>query len=164
VSSNNRISRFLNFLFEELFKINDTPQKIALGLGLGVFAGILPGTGPVAAIFLAFVFRVNRASALFGSLVTNTWLSIVTFLLSIKIGAMLLGMKWENVRQDWNLLLKGFSWLSLFKLSILKIALPVVIGYLLIAFCAGSLAYVVSLIISKNIIRLQQNTSIKNNK
>ena len=70
--------KLLQFLFDKLFKINDTPQKIALGFGLGVFAGIFPGTGPVAAILLAYVFRANRASALFGSLFTNTWLNSVS--------------------------------------------------------------------------------------
>ena len=75
----NKIREYLRLILAKLFNINDTPHKIALGLGLGVFAGILPGTGPIAAIFLALAFRANRASALLGSLLTNTWLSLVTF-------------------------------------------------------------------------------------
>ena len=134
-------------MFDKLFKINDTPQKIALGFGLGMFAGILPGTGPVAAIFLAVIFRANRASALLGSLLTNTWLSVVTFLLSIKLGSAILGLNWHNVRQEWFAFFKGFHWSALFKLSILKAILPVVIGYILVAFCFGLLAYLISLII-----------------
>ena len=135
------------FIYEKLFKINDTPQKIALGLGLGVFSGILPGTGPIAALFLAFILRANRASALIGCLLTNTWLSFVTFILAIKAGSAILGINWQDVRQDWNYFLREFSWLHLFKLSVLKIILPVIVGYFVIAFCLGFFAYLVTLII-----------------
>ena len=91
-----------NLFYERLFKINDSPQKIALGLGLGVFAGILPGTGPLAALFLAFIFRANRASALLGSLATNTWISFVTFVLAIKIGSAILEVSWLDVQAGWK--------------------------------------------------------------
>lgn len=141
-----RIKKFFNLLYIKLVKINDSPQKIALGLGLGVFSGILPGTGPLAALFLAFFLRANRASALIGSLLTNTWLSFVTFLLAIKLGSGLFGISWQQLYQDWSCFLKGFNWHVLFQLSILKIILPVIIGYLLIAFCLGLLVYLTALL------------------
>src|SRR3989338_6840109 len=100
------ISKIKEWLYQNLFKINDTPQKIALGLGLGVFAGIFPGTGPLASLFLAFICRANRASALIGSLLTNTWLSIVTFLLAIKLGALMFGIKWEEIQNNGTFLIK----------------------------------------------------------
>lgn len=134
-------------IFQDLFKINDTPQKIALGAGLGVFAGIIPGTGLIAALFLAFILRANRASALIGCLLTNTWLSFLTFILAIKAGSAIFGMHWQEVRQDWNYFLREFSWLHLFKLSVLKIIFPVIFGYLVIAFCLGLMTYLVTLII-----------------
>jgi len=144
---NNKIYKFFSVLYGKLFLINDTPQKIALGLGLGVFAGVLPGAGPMAALFLAFILRVNRASALIGCLLTNTWLSFVTFILAIKAGSVILGISWHDVHQDWNYFLREFNWLHLFKLSVLKVILPVIVGYLVIAFCLGFLAYLVTLII-----------------
>lgn len=139
--------KFFISLYEKLFKINDTPQKIALGFGLGVFSGILPGTGPVAALFLAFILRVNRASALIGCLLTNTWLSFVTFLLAIKTGSAILGVSWQQVRQDWNSLFRQFSWPNLFKISVLKIIFPVILGYLIIGICLGVLTYLITLVI-----------------
>jgi len=132
-------------LIRQLFKINATPQSISLGLGLGVFLGIFPGTGPLAALFLAFILRVNRAAILLGSLLTNTWLSIVTFIFSIKIGSWLMRLDWQEVRQDWLLFLKDFHWLALFKLSILKIILPVIVGYIVVAFCLGLFVYLITL-------------------
>jgi uncharacterized protein (DUF2062 family) len=139
--------KFFISLYEKLFKINDTPQKIALGLGIGVFSGILPGTGPVAALFLALILRVNRASALIGCLLTNTWLSFVTFLLAIKTGSVILGVSWQQLRQDWNALFRQFSWHSLFKVSVLKVIFPVILGYLIIAICLGLISYLITLII-----------------
>lgn len=138
---------FFKLFYIKLFKINDSPQRIALGLGLGVFAGIIPGTGPVAALFLAFIFRVNRASALLGSLLTNTWLSFVTFILAIKVGSAIMKLSWHDVYKDWVLFLKDFYWSSLLKLSILKIILPVIAGYFVVAFCLGLTTYLITLVI-----------------
>ncbi len=145
----NKISRFFNLLYRKLVKINDTPQRIALGLGLGVTLGIIPGTGPLAALFLAFILKVNRASALLGSLLTNTWLSFVTFALAIKSGSLVLGLTLEEVYQDWNSFLIDFHWVELFKVSILKLILPVLRGYIIVGFCLGFAVYLITLIILK---------------
>jgi uncharacterized protein (DUF2062 family) len=139
------MKKIVNLLYSKLVKINDSPQKIALGLGLGVFTGILPGTGLVASLFLAVLLRVNRASALLGCMLTNTWLSFVTFLLAIKVGSSLFGISWQQLHQDYASFLKGFNWLSLFKLSILKIILPVLVGYFLISLCLGLIVYLITL-------------------
>ena len=140
---------FFGAFYQKLFRINDTPQRIALGLGLGVFSGILPGTGPIAALFLAFLLRVNRASALLGSLATNTWLSVVTFLLSVKLGSVIMKLDWQEAYQNWLLFLKEFHWSTLLRLSILKVILPVIVGYFVVAFCSGLVVYVTTLIILK---------------
>ncbi|MCX5705099.1 MAG: DUF2062 domain-containing protein [Candidatus Omnitrophica bacterium] len=142
----NKLQRFFKLIYLKLFRINDTPQKIALGFGLGVFLGILPGTGPIAALCCAFLFRLNRAAAFLGSLLTNTWLSIVTFVLSVKVGSFMMNMEWHKVYQGWLAILKDFHWANLFKLSVLEIAFPVLLGYFIISLCAGILGYIISLI------------------
>jgi hypothetical protein len=124
----NNILRFLKLIYIKLFRIHDTPQRIALGVGIGIFLGIMPGTGPIAAVFMALALRVNRAAALLGSLLTNTWLSILTFFLSIKIGSGIMGLDWQDVHRE-------------------KIVLPVIIGYLVVGFCLGLIAYLVTLFI-----------------
>lgn len=143
----NSIIRFFKLIYVKLFRINDTPQKISLGLGLGVFLGIIPGTGPIASLFLALIFRVNRAAAVLGSLLTNTWLSIVTFILAIKLGATITKVNWQGVQNDWHLFLRDFSWASLFKLSVLKLIFPVIAGYFVIALFLGLVTYLIALII-----------------
>ena len=139
--------KIINLIFYKLFKINDTPHKVALGVGLGVFAGLLPGTGPIAALFMAFVFRANRAAALLSSMITNTWLSLVTFILAIKAGSVILKVDWQRVQQQALGLIKDFSWAKLFKISFLDVLLPVFTGYLIIGLFLGSFCYLITLLI-----------------
>ena len=128
------------FLEEKLFKINDTPQRVAIGFGLGVFTGIFPGAGPLAALFLAFVFRANRASALIGSLLTNTWLSVVTSLLAIKTGSAIFKVDWQTVRAGFSSSVGNWQW---------QVFLPVISGYIIIALALGIIAYIAALLILK---------------
>jgi uncharacterized protein (DUF2062 family) len=141
------IREFFKSAYVQLFKINDTPQRIALGAGLGIFLGNFPGTGPIAALFLAWVLRLNRASALLGALFTNTWISFITFFLSVKAGSVILGTNWQDIQQSWLRFLQDFHWLDLLKLSILKIIFPIVLGYLIIGLFLGFLAYLTILVI-----------------
>ena len=146
--------RVFHFIFAKLFIINDSAEKIALGVGLGVFSGLMPGTGPAAALFLAFIFQANRAAALLGSILTNTWLSIITFILAIKVGSIVLSRHWQEVYQKAHGLIRDFHWISFFKLSFLDVLLPVIIGYLIIGLFLGLISYlIVLLIIRKSIIK-----------
>lgn len=147
----NKLLRFFRWLYLKLFRINDTPQRIALGLGLGVFLGILPGSGPVAALFLAFLLRVNRASALLGSLITNTWLSIVTFVLAVKLGAYLLGLEWQQVYTDCIVFFKLFRFSDLLRITALKVLLPVILGYILVSLLLGFVVYLIALAALKKV-------------
>lgn len=139
--------RFFKFLYLKLFRINDTPQKKALGFSIGVFLGILPGTGPLAALFLAMLLRVNRAASLLGSLLTNTWLSFVTFALSVKIGSAILKVNRQAVLKAWGHFFKTFHLKDLLEISVLETILPVILGYLVIAFCLAVTTYLSALII-----------------
>lgn len=144
--SKNSILRFFKFIYLKLIRINDSPQKIAAGFGLGVFLGILPVTGPIAALFLALVLRLNRASALLGSILTNTWFSVLTFILSIKIGSAIMNLNWQETNRNWIRFLKDFSFLNLFKVSALKIILPIIIGYFIVALSVAFTLYLFTII------------------
>ena len=141
------LKKIISFIFAKLFKINDSAPKIALGVGLGVFCGFIPGTGPVAALFLALIFKANRAAALFGSLITNTWVSIVTFILAIKVGSVILKLNWQQVQQQAQELINNFSWGRFFKLSFFDVFLPVILGYIIIGLILGVLSYFLTLFI-----------------
>lgn len=129
---------------------------IAMGVAVGVFCGVIPGTGPIAALALALLLRVNRAAALLGSLITNTWISIPVFLVSLKAGALITGLHYQDLRNDWGIFLKDFHWKSLFDLGIYKILGPILIGYAAVSLAIAIIAYAATLIIVK---RARSNNS-----
>ena len=139
--------KILNVVFAKLFYINDSAEKIALGVSLGIFAGLLPGAGPAAALFLALIFRANRAAALLGSIITNTWLSIITFVLAIKVGSVILNLHWQAVSQKAQGLIHDFNWGKFFKLSFLEVLLPVITGYIVIGLFLGAVSYFITLLL-----------------
>ncbi len=129
------------FLYEKLVKINDSPSKVAAGFGLGVFTGIFPGIGPMVSLGLAFLFKVNRGAAVLGSLLTNTWVSVVTFVGAVKIGSVITGSDGRQVYESSRQLIKDFSWKDLLDVSLLNIILPIFLGYLLIGMIMGLISY-----------------------
>ena len=145
----NKLSKFFKSIYSRLFLLDDTPQKISLGFGLGVFLGVMPGMGPLAALVLASFFRLNRSAALLGSLMFNTWINFVTLVLAIKIGSAIMGLNWRLVYNECLLIFKNFHFANLFKLPILKIVTPVLIGYFVIAVGTAIIAYAVILTILK---------------
>lgn len=129
-------------LYQKILGINDSPHKIAGGVGLGVFLGIFPGAGPIAAVVLATLLRVNTAAALTGSLLTNSWISVVTFALAVKVGAAVLGLQWQELSEQTKNILKDFHFKDIFDVALFKIAWPLLVGYTVIGFVLGVAAYV----------------------
>lgn len=136
---------FIHSIYLKIFKIDDTPQKIALGLGVGVFLGVLPGTGPIAAVISASILRINKASALLGSLLVNTWINMVTFIFAIKIGSAIINSNWQQIYNESLIAFSNFKLSNFFKLPFLKLIVPILIGYIIIAFVMGFFAYILAL-------------------
>ena len=139
-----------NFV-DQLTKIDGSPHKISLGLALGVFLGILPGAGPVASLAMAYVFRVNRAAALLGSVLTNTWLSVVIFVVAVKTGSIIFHSDWHQTQDIWLELTHDFQWKDLWvwDSSILKLLWPVAVGYIVVGMGIGFMTYLMALLILK---------------
>ncbi len=153
--------RGLQSLYLKIFRINDSPHKIAAGFGLGVFLGILPATGVIAAIILSVFLRINRASAILGSVITNTWVTIPFFFMSIQIGAKLSGSTPESIKAEWILLFQDFHWAKLMEGAAQKIFIPIVLGYIFLSLCAGVLAYLIALAVTS---WMQRRKAIRNTK
>jgi len=159
----NRIARLLKTVYLKLFRINDSPIKIASGFGLGVFVGVMPGIGPVIALLLAFLFRVNRASALLGSILFNTWVGLIALLLAIKIGSAVTGSSYGVLYDGWTTLIKDFKWEKLFEVSVYDVLVPIGIGYLIISFTIAVVAAVAIYFIAHQIMIKKKDKIIKNN-
>lgn len=133
----------------KLIKINDTPQKIALGFALGVALGIIPGSGPVASLFLAFLFKLNRASSLLGSLAVNTWFSFVVLVPAVKLASFLFNLNWQQLYNQWIMLVRDFRWQIILRFSLYKIILPIIIAYGIIALVVATITYLIAISILK---------------
>ncbi|MCX5681635.1 MAG: DUF2062 domain-containing protein [Candidatus Omnitrophica bacterium] len=150
-SIQNKIARLLRFIYLKLFRINDSPSKVALGFGLGVFVAVMPGVGPVAALILAFIFRVNRASALLGSILFNTWLGIAIFLFAVQTGSAVMGVDYHAVCDGWSVFLKNFNWTNLLQVSAIKVLVPIGVGYFIISLGLGCISSVIVFMIAQKI-------------
>ena len=68
-----RVRRWGRYIYLRLVRQNDEPEKVAKGVGLGVFIGIFPtfGVGTILAILIASWAKWNRASAVLGTFIMN---------------------------------------------------------------------------------------------
>lgn len=144
------------YFYLKILRINDTPHRIALGISLGVFSGILPGSGPVFAIIIAFIFRANKAAALLGSIVVNTWITILLVIPSTEIGGLLFGVKWTDLQAGFQDLRQNFSWRDLFRDTVPDILLPIAVGFLVCGLIVGIITYLVSYFIIKYIKKVRE--------
>ena len=142
-----RFKKWLKNIYHHLVEINDTPQSKSLGFGLGVFLGIFPGVGPIASLMGAYIFKVNRAAALLGSLLTNTWFTIVTFALAVNIGAKISHTDNQAMQFIWKDLTRHFEWSKLNDPQIVNMLLAILAGFFIISFCAGFASYAVVYVI-----------------
>ncbi len=82
---------FLKKRFKPLFDFKGSPHEIGLAFGLGVFLGVFPGTGAVAAAFVATALRLNLPIMVTGALLTNPFTAPFIYLSSYALGHWLLG-------------------------------------------------------------------------
>ena len=140
-----KLINFFKTLYEKLVIINDSPQRVALGFGVGVFIGNLPGVGPVAALVTAAILRINKAAAVLGALLINTWFGIITMVVSMKLGCSILGIEWHEAYAQFKALIKDFHFSILFKDSARNVLLPFLLGQFIISLVLGIIGYLLVL-------------------
>lgn len=137
--------RWIRYQYLKLIRLNDSAEKVAGGLALGVVLGILPtfGLGIIIAIFLSAALKLNRASAVIGTLVMNPWTAPFLWASSYLAGSLLLGYNLhETVREIKNLNSHPGLWRSLMTG---RLIVPYIIGNLMIMAAAASFFYVLGL-------------------
>ncbi len=137
--------------FFKFFLINDTPQKIAGGAALGIFLGIIPGEGMTASIILASFFHLNRLAAVGGALATNMWTTFFILPAATFVGSFLFNKNSQelilNFKQNYHLI--GYK-VFLSKAIFFDLALPLMVGFLLVAGSISLVFYFVLLYLLKN--------------
>jgi len=86
-----RARRWGRLVYLRLVRQHGEPDRVAKGLGLGVFLGIFPtfGVGTVLAVLLATWVKWNRASAALGTFIMNPFFNPFFLSLSVIVGNLL---------------------------------------------------------------------------
>lgn len=87
------ISRSLRYFLARLLRIRDTPESVAAGFSIGIAVGCIPffGIQTVIALFLAFVFRVNKVACVLGSVWTNPVTAFPVYYACYRFGLIITG-------------------------------------------------------------------------
>lgn len=122
---------------KKFFLIDDTPHKVAGGAALGAFLGITPGEGVLATLFFAYIFRLNRLSALAGVLAVNMWTTVLVLPIAAAIGGLIFRVNPQTLSNDFHESL-SLGWQYLFSWNVLReTAIPLLVGFIVLA---GSIA------------------------
>jgi len=75
-----------------ILRTKDSPEKIALGLAIGVFWGIIPTFGFAILFSLptAFLFKGNKLAAILGTFVANPFTTPFIYAFEYKVGQLIL--------------------------------------------------------------------------
>ncbi|MFA6973698.1 MAG: DUF2062 domain-containing protein [Parcubacteria group bacterium] len=131
----------LKNFFKQFFLINDSPHKVAGGAALGIFLGIVPGEGLITTLLLASLFRLNRLSATAGVLATNMWTTLVVLPIAAAVGGFIFHEKGEKLIDEFQATYHlGFKFF-LSKAILLEVALPLVIGFFVVAGAIAAVFY-----------------------
>lgn len=85
--------RGCRYLYLRLIRLKSTPEAIARGLAVGVFAGFFPifGFQTIAALLLAIPFQGNKLVAAAGTWISNPFTYVPIYLFNFQVGQWLLG-------------------------------------------------------------------------
>ncbi len=134
----------LRALFRALLQLEDSPHRVALAFGIGVFIAFFPilGIHTAMALLIAIVFRLSKVAILAGAWTNNPWTLGPMFITGTLLGGELLGVSADGLHGvDWGLRGRAF-YEALFE-SLRPLVLPFLLGNLLLGIVAGAVAYFV---------------------
>ncbi len=123
-----------------LVHVNDTPHRIALAFGVGVFIAFSPvlGIHTAMALGIAFAFRLSRVAMLVGAYINNPWTLVPMYMGGTLLGCALLGVPSEGLSAvEWHL--HGWAFYQSLLRHLKPYLWPYVIGNTLLG-VAGALA------------------------
>ena len=135
--------RRLRQLAQVLFRLEDSPSRIALAFGIGIFIAFFPllGIHTGLALLIAFVFRLSRVAILAGAWTNNPWTIAPMYMAGTLLGCALLDVPSAGLSSiQWGLHGRAF-YASLFA-GLRPYVLPYVLGNLTLGAIAGAIGYV----------------------
>jgi uncharacterized protein len=126
----------------ELRHLEDTPHRIALAFGLGIWIAFSPllGLHTLMALGIAFSFRLSRAAILIGCYVNNPWTLAPLFLAGTLVGCRLLGVSTEGLATvDWDQ--HGLAFYTDLLAHLRPYLWPYIVGNTILGVLFGTLSY-----------------------
>jgi uncharacterized protein len=89
-----KLSRQLRYYYLKFARLKGSPRELALGMALGIFAGLLPilPFQTALALALALFFRSSKITAVIGTWISNPLNWYFLYLYTFKVGAFILGV------------------------------------------------------------------------
>jgi uncharacterized protein (DUF2062 family) len=127
-----------------LFHVEDSPHRIALAFGLGVFIAFSPllGLHTVMALGIAVAFRLSKAAMILGIYVNNPWTIAPMYMAGTALGCLLLGVSTDDlaaIRFDAH----GWAFYRTLLEQLRPYLWPFVVGNTVLGVVGGVLAYFV---------------------
>lgn len=134
----NRLRRAVQVLFH----VEDSPHRIALSFGLGVFIAFSPllGLHTLIALGIAVGFRLSKAAMIVGIYVNNPWTIAPMYMAGTLLGCFLLGVSTDDlatIRFDEH----GWAFYRSLAAQLRPYVWPFVVGNTLLGMLFGGLAY-----------------------
>jgi uncharacterized protein (DUF2062 family) len=136
------VSERLKRTLQILLQLQDTPHRIALAFGIGVWIAFSPAFGlhTGMALAIAYGFRLSRAAMLIGAYVNNPWTIAPMYTAGTLLGSYLLGVAPEGLSQiDWSL--EGRAFYEALFLGLRPYLWPFVVGNTILGVVGGAAAY-----------------------
>lgn len=125
-----------------LLYVEDTPHRIALAFGIGVWIAFCPllGVHTALALGIAVAFRLSRAAILIGAYINNPWTIAPLYMAGTLLGCSLLGVSTADLASiHWDLHGRAF-YAELFQ-SLRPYVWPFVLGNTVLGIVSGIAAY-----------------------
>ncbi len=145
------IWKWLRNSFLKIARIDSTPIKIAVGIGIGAFIAMFPITGFqfLTGVLLALIFRVNKVAVVVTTQVVCNPLTLpFVFFLDFKVGEKILGMDSSLNVHSIRLLLGEMTFRNFFGI-LGNIAKPLYLGSAVTAPVVGLMAFALGYLLLK---------------
>ncbi|HEY7509884.1 MAG TPA: DUF2062 domain-containing protein [Vicinamibacteria bacterium] len=130
--------------FAVLFHVEDSPHRIALAFGLGVFIAFSPllGLHTAMALGIAVLLRLSKAAIIIGIYVNNPWTIAPMYMAGTLLGCGMLGVSTDDLsslRFDEH----GWAFYRTLAHQLEPYLWPFVVGNTILGVVFGALGYVV---------------------